>query len=161
MWAFTMNAKLSKLPIDEHIRLVEELWDSIASDQKALQFTDEQKAELDRRLDAYAADGSQGRLATESITDIRQQAATLEVRLRPKAEQDSSDAAAYRIIIVPISRSGFLFLVHHLERPILKWVKWKYKRRAVILREFSAGLSGLNPGIRNGSYTGHYSVLTD
>lgn len=124
-----INTKLKELPVNERIKLVEELWDSIASDQKALQFTDEQKAELDRRLDAYAADGSQGRLATESITDIRQQAATLEVRLRPKAEQDSSDAAAYRIIIVSISRSGFLFLVHHLERPILKWVKWKYKKQ--------------------------------
>jgi len=67
----TMNAKLSKLPIDERIKLVEELWDSIASDQKALPLTDDQKAELDRRLDAYDADGSQGRLATESITDIR------------------------------------------------------------------------------------------
>ena len=40
-----MNAKLSKLPIDERIKLVEELWDSIASDQKALPLTDEQKAE--------------------------------------------------------------------------------------------------------------------
>jgi putative addiction module component (TIGR02574 family) len=66
-----MNAKLSKLPIDERIKLVEELWDSIASDQKALPLTDEQKAELDRRLDAYEADGNRGRLATETITDIR------------------------------------------------------------------------------------------
>ncbi len=66
-----MNAKLSKLPIDERIKLVEELWDSIASDQKALPLTDEQKAELDRRLDAYEADGNRGRLATESITEIR------------------------------------------------------------------------------------------
>ena len=66
-----MNAKLSKLPVDERIKLVEELWDSIASDQKALPLTDEQKAELDRRLDAYEADGNRGRLATESITAIR------------------------------------------------------------------------------------------
>jgi putative addiction module component (TIGR02574 family) len=66
-----MNAKLSKLPIDERIKLVEELWDSIAADQKALPLTDEQKAELDRRLDAYEADGNRGRLATETITDIR------------------------------------------------------------------------------------------
>ena len=67
----TMNTKLSKLPVDERIKLVEELWDSIASDQKALPLTDEQKAELDRRLDAYEADGSRGRQATESITEIR------------------------------------------------------------------------------------------
>jgi putative addiction module component (TIGR02574 family) len=67
----TINTKLSELPIDERIKLVEELWDSIASDQKVLPLTDEQKAELDRRLDAYEADGNRGRLATESITDIR------------------------------------------------------------------------------------------
>lgn len=66
-----MTAKLSELPIDERIKLVEELWDSIASDQKALTLTDEQKAELDRRLDAYEADGNRGRLASETITDIR------------------------------------------------------------------------------------------
>jgi len=66
-----MNTKLSKLPVDERIKLVEELWDSIASDQKALPLTEEQKAELDRRLDAYEADGNRGRLATGSIAEIR------------------------------------------------------------------------------------------
>ncbi|MBM3289156.1 MAG: addiction module protein [Candidatus Hydrogenedentes bacterium] len=66
-----MNAKLSKLPVDERIRLVEELWDSIASDQKALPLTDEQRAELDSRLDAYEIDGNRGRLAVESIAEIR------------------------------------------------------------------------------------------
>ena len=66
-----MNTKLSKLPVDERIKLVEELWDSIAADQKALPLTDEQKAELDGRLDAYEADGNRGRIATESITEIR------------------------------------------------------------------------------------------
>ena len=66
-----MNTKLSKLPVDERIKLVEELWDSIASDQKALPLTDEQRAELDRRLDAYEADGNRGRLAIEAISEIR------------------------------------------------------------------------------------------
>jgi putative addiction module component (TIGR02574 family) len=66
-----MNTKLSKLPLDERIKLVEELWDSIAADQKALPLTDEQKSELDRRLDAYEADGNRGRLATDAITEIR------------------------------------------------------------------------------------------
>lgn len=66
-----MTTKLSKLPREERIKLVEELWDSIAADQKALPLTDEQKAELDRRLDAYEADGNRGRLATEAITEIR------------------------------------------------------------------------------------------
>ncbi|MEK6772271.1 MAG: addiction module protein [Pseudomonadota bacterium] len=67
-----MNTKLSQLPVNERIKLVEELWDSIASDQKTLPLTQEQKSELDRRLNAYEADGNRGRLATESIMEIRQ-----------------------------------------------------------------------------------------
>jgi len=51
-----MNTKLKELPVDERIKLVEELWDSIAADQKALALTPAQKAELDRRLDAYETD---------------------------------------------------------------------------------------------------------
>ena len=43
----TMNAKLSKLPTDERIKLVEGLWDNISSDQKALPPTGEQEAVLD------------------------------------------------------------------------------------------------------------------
>lgn len=66
-----MNTKLSKLPIEERIKLVEELWDSIASDQNALPITEEQKTELDRRLDAYEADGDRGRPAVESVAEIR------------------------------------------------------------------------------------------
>ena len=66
-----MTTKLRELPVDERIKLVEELWDSIASDQMVLPLTDEQKAELDRRLDAYEVDRNRGRIATESITEIR------------------------------------------------------------------------------------------
>jgi putative addiction module component (TIGR02574 family) len=46
------------------------LWDSIAADQRALQLTDEQRAELDARLAAYAADGNAGK-PSESITGSR------------------------------------------------------------------------------------------
>lgn len=66
-----MNTKLKEFPVDERIKLVEELWDSIASDQMALPLTGEQKAELDRRLDVYEVDRNPGRIATESITEIR------------------------------------------------------------------------------------------
>lgn len=66
-----MNAKLLELPVEERIRIVEDLWDSIAADQKSLPLTAEQKAELDRRLDAYEADGNSGRLAADAIADIR------------------------------------------------------------------------------------------
>jgi len=30
-----MNSKLKELPIDERVHLVEDLWDSIAADQRA------------------------------------------------------------------------------------------------------------------------------
>ena len=62
---------LRTLSIVERIRLVEDLWDSIASDQAALSLTDEQRAELDRRLDAYESEGIKGRIVSEVIADIR------------------------------------------------------------------------------------------
>ncbi|MBS0397737.1 MAG: addiction module protein [Proteobacteria bacterium] len=66
-----MSANLCKLPLDERIRLVEDLWDSIAADQCALSLTAEQRTELDHRLDAFEADGIKGRLLSEVIADIR------------------------------------------------------------------------------------------
>lgn len=78
----TMDAKLQDLPIDERIRLVEDLWDSIAAEQKALPLTPEQKAELDRRLDAYAVDGNRGRLAADVIADIRRRLSFTAVGIR-------------------------------------------------------------------------------
>ena len=66
-----MNANLRNLPLDERIRLVEDLWDSIASDQNALPLTPEQQAELDRRLDSYEVSGDPGRPAEDVIADIR------------------------------------------------------------------------------------------
>jgi putative addiction module component (TIGR02574 family) len=66
-----MNPTLKDLPIDKRIRLVEELWDSIAADQRALPLTAEQRVELDQRLDAYEADGDKGRSATDARSDIR------------------------------------------------------------------------------------------
>ena len=66
-----MDAKLQELPVEERIRIVEDLWDSIAADQEALRLTTEQKAELDQRLDAYESNGNRGRLVTDVVADIR------------------------------------------------------------------------------------------
>ena len=66
-----MNAKLKQLSVEERIKLVEDLWDSIAADQQALRLTAEQKAELDRRLDSYEVDKNQGRAAADAVADIR------------------------------------------------------------------------------------------
>lgn len=65
-----MNTALRELPIEQRMQLVEDLWDSIAADQSALPLTDWQRAELDRRLDAYEADGDMGRPAALVIADI-------------------------------------------------------------------------------------------
>jgi putative addiction module component (TIGR02574 family) len=66
-----MNTKPQQLPVEERIKLVEDLWDSIAADQQALRLTAEQRTQLDRRLDAYEIDKNPGRLATDAVADIR------------------------------------------------------------------------------------------
>lgn len=68
-----MSTPLHDLPIEQRIRLVEDLWDSIAADQRALQLTDEQRAELDARLAAYATGGNAGKPADEVLSAIRSQ----------------------------------------------------------------------------------------
>lgn len=64
-------ASLRQLPVEQRMHLVEALWDSIAADQEALSLTNEQRVELDRRLDAYEADGNLGRPAAVALDDIR------------------------------------------------------------------------------------------
>ena len=66
-----MKSNLRDLPIDERIQLVEDLWDSIAADQKALPLTRDQAEELDRRLAAFDLDGDSGRAAGDVIAEIR------------------------------------------------------------------------------------------
>ena len=65
-----MTSNLKELPIDERIRLVEDLWDSIAADQAAISLSLEQRAELDRRLEAFEADDDAGRPAKEIIPEL-------------------------------------------------------------------------------------------
>ena len=64
-------SSILKPPIENRIRLVEDIWDSIAADQSALDLTEAQKAELDRRLDAFEKDEDAGREAFEVIANIR------------------------------------------------------------------------------------------
>ena len=45
--------ELLQLPIEERLRLVEALWDSISEFPEALELSVAQKQELDRRLAAY------------------------------------------------------------------------------------------------------------
>ncbi len=66
-----MESRLRDLPVNERIKLVEGLWDSIALDQSALPVTAEQRAELDARLDRFEIDGSLGEPADEIVAGLR------------------------------------------------------------------------------------------
>jgi len=48
--------KALELPIPARIRLVEDIWDSIALESGAVELTPEQRAELDRRIEDYKND---------------------------------------------------------------------------------------------------------
>jgi len=63
--------KIRDLPLDERIRLVEDIWDSIAEEQEALPISDAQRRELDRRLEAYRLSKEPGVPAVEAIERIR------------------------------------------------------------------------------------------
>ena len=53
-------SEVLKLPLEERLRLVESIWDSIAEFPEALELTEAQKQELDRRLESYEADPNAG-----------------------------------------------------------------------------------------------------
>ena len=48
------------LSVSERIQLVEDIWDSIEKVPESIHLSDEQKVELDRRLDDYHADPGKG-----------------------------------------------------------------------------------------------------
>ncbi len=53
-------AEVLQLPVAERIRIVEAIWDSIAQTPEAIELTEEQKAELDRRLKALEKNPEEG-----------------------------------------------------------------------------------------------------
>ena len=48
-----LEQEILALPIPERIKLVEDIWDSIALVPEAVKLTDEQMAEIERRLEDY------------------------------------------------------------------------------------------------------------
>jgi putative addiction module component (TIGR02574 family) len=48
--------EIAKLPIEERLRLVEDIWESIRANPDELPMTEAQRTELDRRSAAHAAD---------------------------------------------------------------------------------------------------------
>ena len=59
MKAINVNDLLG-MPVAERLRLVEDLWDSIAEVPEAIELSDIHCAELDRRLDGYHKDPDSG-----------------------------------------------------------------------------------------------------
>ena len=64
-------AEILALPVAERMRLVEAIWDSIASVPEALGLTQWQKDELDRRLAEFEADPDSGATLEQVFTRIR------------------------------------------------------------------------------------------
>lgn len=48
------------LSVSERIQLAQDIWDSVAQVPESLSLTDEEKADIDRRLSAYHEDPSSG-----------------------------------------------------------------------------------------------------
>ena len=48
-----LNQEMLSLSVSERIRLVEDIWDSIREVPEAIDLTEEEKEELDKRLEAY------------------------------------------------------------------------------------------------------------
>jgi putative addiction module component (TIGR02574 family) len=66
-----MSTSLRELPLEERIRLVEDLWDSIAEEEAALPVPESHKRELDARLKAFELDRDYGGEAEAVIERVR------------------------------------------------------------------------------------------
>lgn len=56
-----LTKQAKNLSIADRIRLVEEIWDTIAEENQAFELTDAQRLELDRRLESAKNNAGQGR----------------------------------------------------------------------------------------------------
>jgi putative addiction module component (TIGR02574 family) len=66
-----MATDLTKLPLEERIRLVQDLWESIAAESDALPVDPEHVAEALERLAQYRSDGIRGESARSAAERIR------------------------------------------------------------------------------------------
>ena len=67
----THRVDISKLTPEQRLRLLEELWESLARDPSIVPFTDAQREELDRRLDDIESDDLVGIPWDEVLARIR------------------------------------------------------------------------------------------
>ena len=71
MTAETILAEASKLSVAERLLVVEQIWDTIATEQADLPLSAEQRAELDLRLNDYAENPNGGASWQEVEARIR------------------------------------------------------------------------------------------
>jgi len=64
-------AEILSLPVEDRVRLVEAIWDSISAVPEALPLTEWQKEELDRRLDDLEKNPDAGSTLEEVFARIR------------------------------------------------------------------------------------------
>jgi putative addiction module component (TIGR02574 family) len=64
-------AEILALPVQERVRLVEAIWDSISAVPEALPLTQWQREELDRRLAEFEADPEAGSTLEDVFARIR------------------------------------------------------------------------------------------
>ena len=65
---------IEKLPVEERLRIIEEVWESIRENPDSLPLTDPQRTELDRSIRAYEADPGAVRDLDEILADLRRRA---------------------------------------------------------------------------------------
>jgi hypothetical protein len=95
----------SQAALDERIRLVEDLWESIAADQRSLVLTQEQKEELDRRT---------------LISSWQQSCTEVDILVVGKfVLKQGDDCRTARNSTLPLS-SPYGFRIHDLSQPSLR-----------------------------------------
>ena len=67
----TGNREIKKLSIAERLAIVEDIWDSIVDSKEEFPLTDEQKKELDSRLEAYQNNPDGGKTWEEVKRNIQ------------------------------------------------------------------------------------------
>lgn len=92
----TLLKEAAKLPLSDRIKLVEDIWDSIADDADHLPLTKEQELELDRRLalmkkKSRTGDSVGGRQKTDFETALVRQMKQ-RFTIQPQAEAGANDA---------------------------------------------------------------------
>jgi putative addiction module component (TIGR02574 family) len=68
--AMELTELAENLSIPDRIRLVEEIWDTIAEENEGFELTDSQKRELDRRIEWVRSIPGQGRTWEETKAEF-------------------------------------------------------------------------------------------